>query len=71
MRDFLFANTGWEMQATTAVGDRLTTDVALAKAHGFTGLLVLSGATGKEEADASAVKADWVFNSVKEIIPFL
>jgi HAD superfamily hydrolase (TIGR01450 family) len=71
MCDYLFANTGWNRKATAAVGDRITTDVALAVNHGFTGLLVLSGATAKDEIANAGIKPDGVFDSVKEIIKYL
>jgi HAD superfamily hydrolase (TIGR01450 family) len=71
MRDYLFAKTGWEPSATAAVGDRLTTDVALAVEHGFTGVLVLSGATSENEIEQSEIKPHLVFNSVKEMIPYI
>jgi HAD superfamily hydrolase (TIGR01450 family) len=71
MADYLFAATGWEPSQTAAVGDRLTTDVALGLNHGFTGVLVLSGATRREELDEPGAAYTMVFESVKEIIEYL
>jgi HAD superfamily hydrolase (TIGR01450 family) len=71
MRDYLFARTGWEPPATAAVGDRLTTDVALAVNHGFTGVLVLSGATGRGDIAGSDIKPDYIFESVREMTPYI
>jgi HAD superfamily hydrolase (TIGR01450 family) len=71
MRDYLFANRDWDPAQTAAVGDRLTTDVALAVNHGFTGVLVLSGATGREEIPGSKTQPDLVFDSVKDMIPYI
>ena len=71
MCEYLFTQTGWDKNTAAAVGDRITTDVKLAAAHGFMGLLVLSGATAKEEITASGIKPDGVFDSVKDLIQYL
>jgi HAD superfamily hydrolase (TIGR01450 family) len=71
MKDYLFRRTGWEPEKTAAVGDRLVTDVALATRHGFTGVLVLSGATDRKEVKDSEIQPDFIFESVKEMIPYI
>jgi HAD superfamily hydrolase (TIGR01450 family) len=71
MCEYLFANTGWDKNTTAAIGDRLTTDVAMAASHGFTGLLVLSGATKKDDIPESNIKPDGVFQSIQKIIQYL
>lgn len=53
------------------IGDRLYTDVAAGKNNGLYSMLVLSGETKLKDLDTSDVKPHLVFDSVKEIIPFL
>ena len=50
------------------VGDRLATDVMLGKNARLTTVLVFSGATSRDEYEASEIKADFIFNSVNEIL---
>lgn len=58
--------------ATTAmVGDRLTTDIYGAKAVGLLAVLVLSGISTREEAEASAVKPDYIFADITELAQYL
>ena len=58
--------------ATTAiVGDRLYTDIKTGLNTGMTAILVLTGETGRAMAARSAVKSDYVFDSVKDMIPLL
>ena len=51
------------------VGDRLSTDVAMAKGHGLTGILVLTGASGRPDIEAAAIKPDFVIDDLSELIP--
>jgi NagD protein len=51
------------------VGDRLLTDVGMARAAGMTSALVLTGATSEADLLASEVRPDFVLNSVGELIP--
>lgn len=53
------------------VGDRLYTDILLGVNSGITSILVYSGETTQEVYLKSSIKADFQFNSVKEIIQFL
>lgn len=51
------------------VGDRLLTDVALARAAGATGALVLTGATTAAEVAASPLAPELVLASLSDLIP--
>lgn len=51
------------------VGDRLSTDIALARSEGLAGILVLTGATTAADVDRSPVKPDYVIESLAELIP--
>ncbi|MGF3496194.1 MAG: HAD-IIA family hydrolase [Methanolinea tarda] len=53
------------------VGDRLYTDIAMAKTYGLTSILVLSGETKITDLSGSAMHPDYIFPSVREIIPFI
>ncbi|WP_196593827.1 HAD-IIA family hydrolase [Pectinatus sottacetonis] len=53
------------------VGDRLYTDVAAGVNNGLYSMLVLSGETKLEDVETSSIKPHLIFDSVKEIIPFL
>lgn len=52
-------------------GDRLYTDVATGCNHGLHSMLVLSGETKLEDVASSEVKPELIFDSVREVIPFL
>lgn len=49
------------------VGDRLYTDVAMAQAAGAVSVLVLSGETTRQQADAAERKPDYVVDNVGEL----
>ena len=51
------------------VGDRLTTDVAMGQHVGATGILVLTGATTAEAAEASTISADYVVETLNQLRP--
>ena len=53
------------------VGDRLYTDIAAGVNNGLSSMLVLSGETKREDIARAKIKPQLVFDSVKEIIPFL
>ncbi|WP_330998626.1 HAD-IIA family hydrolase, partial [Pectinatus frisingensis] len=53
------------------VGDRLYTDIAAGVNNGLSSMLVLSGETKREDLARAKIKPQLVFDSVKEIIPFL
>lgn len=49
------------------VGDRLYTDIAMARNAGAVGILVLSGETTREMLEAGSLKPDFVFGNVGEL----
>ncbi len=51
------------------VGDRLATDVRMANEAGMTSALVLTGATGAEEALGSSDRPDYVIDHLGELLP--
>ena len=69
--DYMLARTGRSRTELAMVGDRLYTDVAAGVNNGLTGILVLSGEAKAEDAEVSETKPHLIFNSVKDIIPFL
>jgi phosphoglycolate/pyridoxal phosphate phosphatase family enzyme len=60
-------------QDMAAVGDRLDTDVAAARAFGCLAVLVLTGVTSKAEAEQAegALKPDRILRDLTELIPLL
>ena len=69
--DYLVAREGVDKARTAMVGDRLYTDVAAGVNNGYTGILVLSGEATMEDVKISDVEPDLIFDSVKDMIPFL
>lgn len=54
---------------TLLAGDRLTTDVRMANEAGLTSALVLTGATGLDEALHSPDRPDYIIRGLRELIP--
>lgn len=72
MIEALRAKYGLENPQTIAmVGDRLYTDMAMAKAAGIVGLLVLSGETQREDLAHSEVQPDLVLENLGDIVEAL
>ncbi len=69
--DYLARRAGVTREQTAMVGDRLYTDVAAGVNNGYTGILVLSGEAGMEDVKTSKVIPDLIFDSVKEMIPYI
>lgn len=69
--DYLAEREGVTKEQTAMVGDRLYTDVAAGVNNGYTGILVLSGEAGIKDAETSDVIPDMIFESIREMIPFL
>ena len=62
---------GAKREESCVVGDRLYTDVKSGVNNGLYGIFVLSGEAQLEDLPDSDVKPHLVFDSVKEIIPYL
>jgi ribonucleotide monophosphatase NagD (HAD superfamily) len=60
---------GFAPDDTVLVGDRLLTDVRMARRAGMHAALVLTGATSPADLDASAERPDFVLTDVTELIP--
>ena len=50
------------------VGDRIETDIRLGRDAGMGTALVLTGATTRAQAEASDVRADYVLESVRDLL---
>ena len=53
------------------IGDRLYTDIKLAQGNDITSILVLSGETKIDDYQKSDIKADFVLNSIKDVIDYM
>ncbi len=69
--DFTLRITKSAREKTALVGDRLYTDVRAGVDNGLAGILVLSGEATAADIRTSGVKPTLVFDSVKDIIPYL
>ncbi|HMM21351.1 MAG TPA: HAD-IIA family hydrolase [Selenomonadales bacterium] len=65
--DVLMAKLNCRREETAMVGDRLYTDIKLARNAGICGILVLSGETKKMDLAHSEVQPDYIFESVREL----
>lgn len=67
------ASWGVGPEAIAAIGDRLDTDIASAKAFGCLAVLVLTGIARREEAEqtADSCKPDVIMESLTELLPVL
>ena len=52
---------------TAMVGDRLSTDIAGAKAAGLSTILLLSGISSRKDILESGIKPDYVFSDINEL----
>ncbi len=69
--DYLTERAGVSKEQTAMVGDRLYTDIAAGVKNGLKSVLVLSGEANLADVPASDVTPHLIFESVREIIPFL
>jgi HAD superfamily hydrolase (TIGR01450 family) len=69
MAGALLSRLGVPAGRAAVVGDRLSTDVALARDAGMVAILVLSGATSAADLHGSDVQPDHVVDGVAQIIP--
>ncbi|RME85412.1 MAG: HAD family hydrolase, partial [Planctomycetota bacterium] len=58
---------GTQAEITAMVGDRLYTDMAMAKEGGLVSILVLTGETQKKDLETSPIQPDYIFNSVVQL----
>ncbi len=58
---------GLRAEACAMVGDRLETDIRMAKEHGLKGILVLTGVTKPEDLRNSPIQPDYVLASIAEL----
>lgn len=65
----LLERLGVPPRETLLIGDRLATDIRMAKTAGMAGALVLTGATGADEALASPDEPDYVIEDLTELLP--
>lgn len=71
MIDLISGMTGVPNEKIASVGDRLYTDIAVAKNAGAVSVLVLSGETTEEMRLASEIKPDYVFPGVAALGAFI
>jgi len=57
--------------AAAIIGDRLSTDIAMAEHAGVTSILVLSGVTRPEDVEGSRYKIDYVLESLARVASML
>lgn len=62
---------GGDETTVAMVGDRLSTDIYGAKAAGLRAILVLSGISTREEAEAGPVQPDFIFDDITQLASFL
>lgn len=69
--DFILDRTGLSLGDIVFVGDRLYTDIAVAKNHGAASLLVLSGETVPEDLEKSDIQPDYIFPRLGDVVELL
>jgi len=65
--ELALAKLGSSKEDTAIVGDRLDTDILGGHNAGLTTILVLSGATTRQDADSAPVKPDLVFEDIRNL----
>lgn len=68
MVEVILERVGVPARACLVVGDRLETDIRMGRDAGMGTALVLTGATTREQADASAIRPDDVLESVRDLL---
>lgn len=68
---YILKSTGFKESELAIVGDRLYTDIALAKDSGVTSILVLSGESREEDIALSPHKPDFVVRDIGELAEML
>ncbi|MEW5996163.1 MAG: HAD-IIA family hydrolase [Candidatus Micrarchaeota archaeon] len=67
MLDLIVREHGLEKGKALMVGDKLETDILMAKEEGMVSALVLTGVTSRAEAMQGRIKPDFVLDSIREI----
>jgi 4-nitrophenyl phosphatase len=65
--DLALARMGVGKEGTAVIGDRLETDILGGRRAGLITILVLSGATSRQELENSPIKPDLVFEDVRQL----
>ena len=65
----LLGRLGMPAEGVAVVGDRLLTDIAMARSMGMTGVLVLTGATRADSIEGAGVQPHYVIGSLSELLP--
>ncbi|MGA2530696.1 MAG: HAD-IIA family hydrolase [Acidimicrobiales bacterium] len=65
----LLGRLGMRAEDVAVVGDRLLTDMAMARALNMTGILVLTGATRAENLLGAPVQPQYLIDSLSELVP--
>jgi 4-nitrophenyl phosphatase len=61
------ARLGVGKEGMAVIGDRLETDILGGQRAGLATILVLSGATSRQELENSTIKPDLVFENVRQL----
>ncbi|SEP36952.1 HAD-IIA family hydrolase [Propionispora vibrioides] len=69
--EYILKKTGLKEEEIAIVGDRLYTDIALAKGNKVTSILVLTGESTLEDVPQAEVKPTLIFQSLKEAQPVI
>ena len=69
MAKAVVARLGVSPDKVAMVGDRITTDVAMARSHGLASVLVLTGASSRRDVDGATIKPDYVIDDLSEVLP--
>ena len=65
--DLALARMGVGKEGAAVIGDRLETDILGGRRAGLMTILVLSGATSRQELENSSIKPDLVFENVRQL----
>jgi len=65
----LLGRLGMPARGVAVVGDRLLTDIAMARSMGMTGVLVLTGAATADSIEDAPVQPHYVIASLSELLP--
>jgi NagD protein len=65
----LLGRLGMRAEDVAVVGDRLLTDMAMARSLNMTGILVLTGATRAEDLADAPVQPQYSIDSLNELVP--